>query len=764
MKSLKFSCTRLLGTLLFLTFLLPTLGAADPLAQYNVVWKTPSQNSTGTMPLGNGDIGLNLWVQADGDLLFYVSKTDAWDEHARLLKLGRVRVHLSPNPFAAEMPFRQTLRLRQGEIRIQAGPPGAQDTLDVWVDANRPVIHVEARGERPFGLAAHLEDWRTKKRALGPEEGGGVDPFQKGQPVYSYPDTIVTDAPDCVLWFHRNDVSLWPYTLSHQGLSQLTNRFTDPLLHRTFGAEMKGDGLRRVSSTALQSVQPRRHFVLSIYPLTAQTPTVAAWRAKLDRSVAAVDAVPLAQARVEHRRWWNAFWNRSWIRVTGSRNAGHLSAKVVTEGYTLQRFIDACGGRGAMPIKFNGSIFTVDVIGKFNADYRRWGGCYWFQNTRLIYWPLLASGDFDLMRPLFRMYRAALPFAEARTPIYFGHPGAFFPETMYFWGAYHNGGFGYGWNRKGVPFGITENRYIRYYWQGGLELTAMMLDYYHFTEDRRFAKQTLLPLATQVLEFYARHYPRNADGQLVLKPSQSLETWWDCVNPMPDIAGMKSDLDRLLALPRDLVPAAQHAAWQRLRAAVPPLPLRKVDGQTILAPAEKYASEHNAENPELYAVFPYRLFGVGKPELAMARATFAHRQFKGNHGWQQDDTQAAFLGLAEQARARVSSRFADKNPASRFPAFWGPNFDWIPDQDHGSNGLMALETMLLQWDGHRLFVLPAWPKEWDVEFKLHAPYHTVVEGVYRHGKLEQLKVTPKSRMKDVVICQPGTGTEGAGHH
>jgi hypothetical protein len=51
-------------------------------------------------------------------------------------------------------------------------------------------------------------------------------------------------------------------------------------------------------------------------------------------------------------------------------------------------------------------------------------------------------------------------------------------------------------------------------------------------------------------------------------------------------------------------------------------------------------------------------------------------------------------------------------------------------------------------------LFPAWPKEWDVQFKLHAPYNTTVEGVYRDGKLVELEVTPKSRRKDVVEMMP----------
>jgi hypothetical protein len=50
----------------------------------------------------------------------------------------------------------------------------------------------------------------------------------------------------------------------------------------------------------------------------------------------------------------------------------------------------------------------------------------------------------------------------------------------------------------------------------------------------------------------------------------------------------------------------------------------------------------------------------------------------------------------------------------------------------------------------RYYLLPAWPKEWDVDFKLHAPGQTIVEGVLRGGELKSLKVTPSSRAKDIV--------------
>ena len=126
------------------------VGSDSRLDRCNVTWISPSRDSSGSMPLGNGDIGLNLWVEPDGDLLCYLSKTDAWCGTGRLLKLGRLRVSLDPNPFRAGLPFRQTLRLRDGEIEIVAGAEGQAVTLRIWVDACAPSCMSRPRGRTPW--------------------------------------------------------------------------------------------------------------------------------------------------------------------------------------------------------------------------------------------------------------------------------------------------------------------------------------------------------------------------------------------------------------------------------------------------------------------------------------------------------------------------------------------------------------------------------------------------------------------------------------
>ncbi|HUU09982.1 MAG TPA: hypothetical protein VM431_05525 [Phycisphaerae bacterium] len=68
--------------------------------------------------------------------------------------------------------------------------------------------------------------------------------------------------------------------------------------------------------------------------------------------------------------------------------------------------------------------------------------------------------------------------------------------------------------------------------------------------------------------------------------------------------------------------------------------------------------------------------------------------------------------------------------------------------------MKALQAMLLQTDGRKMYLLPAWPKDWDVEFRLHAPYKTTVECTVRGGKVRKLTVTPSERRADLVTMEP----------
>src|SRR5690606_5071994 len=110
---------------------------------------------------------------------------------------------------------------------------------------------------------------------------------------------------------------------------------------------------------------------------------------------------------------------------------------------------------------------------------------------------------------------------------------------------------------------------------------------------------------------------------------------------------------------------------------VPPLPLGYTDGQAhVRAAARHEVLPHNLENPELYTVFPYKLYGVGRPDLATGRWTFAQRLEQDTGGWRQDAVQAALLGLTETA-AHYARKNATTYSTARYGGFFGPNYDWL---------------------------------------------------------------------------------------
>ena len=743
-------------TALIIIFPACTTTGFDPLralAKYDVTWDSPSRDSWGTMPTGNGDIGLNVWVEESGDLLFYIGKTDLWDDNSRLLKLGLVRFRMNPNPFRPGGRFLQTLRLRDATVEARYGEGEGFVRAQVWVDANHPVIHIQVEGERPFDVNAGIELWRTAPYELPSIEVSDVHfdqdvPGNQHFPTIVEPDTVLTGEEGRIGWFHHNTKSVGPALSAElqdmQGFAQ-----PDPILHRTFGAVIEADGANKKDGLNLLSSGKRSHH-FEICVLTRHPASPQEWLQAANETIAAVKKIPLEKRLKNHRSWWENFWRRSWIDIASA--APEDDPLVLTRAYNLQRFINACAGRGAYPIKFNGSIFTVPNPGSpGDADYRRWGPGYWWQNTRLPYMSICASGDFELLEPLYRMYTGdVLEMAKYRTRQYFGHAGAYLNECVYFWGAAFNEA--YGWTpREKRTVVENESRWHRWEWQGGIELLHMMLDHYEYTLDETLLRQRLLPFAHEILTFYDVHYPVDASGKIIMEPAQALETWWDCRNPMPEIAGILAVTERLSALAGDKVGGEERALWERLHSKMPDLPTREAEDKRMLAPAEKFATKSNIENPELYAVFPYRRVALGRLGVELAVEALNHRLDKGNFGWRQEDIFMAYLGLTEDARRYIVGRARTKHEGSRFPAFWGPNYDWVPDQDHGGVLLKALQAMLMQSDGRKIFLLPAWPKDWDVDFKLWAPYKTVISGRVEKGRVTRLSVDPSSRKKYVQI-------------
>ncbi len=721
------------------------------------------------MPCGGGDIGLNVWVE-NGDLLIYLSKSGTFDENNTFLKLGRIRVKLSPNPFSGA-DFKQELVLNDGYVNIS----GSGTRVKVWVDVFNPLVHVDISSATPTKTEVAYETWRDHDRPVtGKENNQNSYKFAaKGHNVTTLKDSV-TFQQNGVSFYHRNrDSTIFDVTVKQQGLDSVKNRLYNPLKNLTFGGLLYGPNLQAAGTYKgtylntgftgykLQSKEPStlQNITVALYADTSQT--LDAWKGTLQHIV--IKAHQTEPSAITNTiNWWHKYWARAYINIQpGKPNTPEWQAG---RNYQLFRYMLGCNAYGTSPTKFNGGLFTydpalVDSTYKFTPDFRNWGGgLMTAQNQRLVYFPMLKNGDWELLRPQLDFYLRALPNAELRTRVYWNHNGASFTEQLENFGLPNFAEYG---NKRpaGYDNGMEYNNWLEYEWDTVFQFCLLML------EEGRYSGKNVsgyIPFIQSCLSFYSDHYQYLAkqsgkpafdgNGHLIIAPGSAAETYKLTVNSTTTIAAMQSILTRLLALPLSYSTEQQRKDWRVRLSQIPPISFREFAGHKTIAPAQSYQRINNTEEPQLYPVFPWHLYGIGKPDLQTAINTFQYDtdalKFRSYMGWKQDNIFAADLGLTQQAAELTLQKLKDSG--RRFPAFWGPGFDWAPDHNWGGTGMIGLQEMLLQGDDKKIYIFAAWPKTWDVSFKLHAPYNTTVEAVLKNGKITRLKVTPQSRLKDVV--------------
>jgi hypothetical protein len=751
-----------------------SLFAQNQLNNYNVVWNSQSKNSGESMPCGGGDIGLNVWVE-NNELLFYIAKSGTFDENNTLAKLGRVRIKLTPNPFEGKN-FRQELILKDGYVNIKASNGKLTSIISIWVDVFHPAIHVNIQNKTPVITEATYETWRYKER-ITKGVANNANSYKwaaSKEGLKNFKDDIQFEN-NGVLFYHRNNEStVFDFTVAQQGLNSVKDQLFNPLKNLTFGGRMEGTNMKPAGETEglyldtdfkgwkLKSGKATRSQNLTIYLHIEQTNALQDWKNGLISSIQKTNADKKALSNT--RQWWNEFWNRSFVFINANKANDTSTAWQVGRNYQLFRYMLGCNAFGAYPTKFNGGLFTYDpaFVNKdfpFTPDFRNWGGgIHTAQNQRLVYFPMIKNGDFDLLKPQLDFYLRILKNAELRSKVYWNHGGACFTEQMDNYGLPDCAE--YGTNRPSYfDKGVEYNAWLEYVWDTVLEFCYMML------EEERYTQKdisTYVPFIESCLRFFDEHYQYLArqrgartfdgNGHLVLYPGSGAETYKMANNSTSTIAALKTVTERMLQLPSNYLPEVKRKYLDSFLKRIPPISFAEFNGHKTIAPAKTWERINNVESSQLYPVFPWGIFGVGKPHLDVALNTWRYDtnaiKFRSYVGWKQDNIFAARLGLTDEATEFTGLKL--KNSGRRFPAFWGPGFDWTPDHNWGGSGMIGLQEMLMQVDDKKILLFPAWPKDWDVHFKLHAPYQTTVEATVKDGKLENLKVFPESRRKDIV--------------
>ena len=713
----------ILGFLVILEFLVPSAASAADYKPKDYVWTTQSRNSSESMPCGGHDIGMNVWVE-DGDVLFYVSQSGWFDENNTLLKAGRWRIHFDDQLVAGT--FEQRLCLDDGAIYITLGDM----KIRLWADVAEPVVFCDISSKKKVKTTLSYESWRYKDRNITKAE------CQQTSYKWTLPDGTVTFADSIEVlnnnlhFYHQNrNETVFDYTVKREFLEEVKDQLYNPIGGLRMEGTMKINGL-------LYKGTHEGEYAGTDYR---------AWdfcgeTKKGGFSICLGKAT--CSAGISKKRsalWWHQYWQRSWIQ-TDNKEAAEM-----VRNYELFRYMLGCNANGQWPTKFNGGLFTFDPLyipdglpenGKGTPDYRKWGGgTMTAQNQRLVYWPMLKSGDAELLKPQLDTYLRMLPTAKLWAQHFWGHGGACFHEQI------ENSGLPnpaeYGKPKPGQDRGVGRNAWLEYEWDTALEFCMMALQAREYAPETSWDKYE--PLIAECLKFFDEHYQYeankrgaktfDANGKLVIYPGSGCETYKMAYNPSCTIAALKAVLEKW---------GKDSAMLYR----IPEIPTRVIGGDTCIAPAIVWERIQNVETPQLYPVFPWRIYGSGRQGLQTAVNTYEKDphalEMRSSKGWKQDNIWAACLGLTEEAR-RLNLEKLGSGPY-RFPAFWDPGFDWAPDHNRGGTGMIGIQEMLLQETPEgELLLFPAWPKEWNAKFRLHATGGRIVEVEINNGKISLTK-------------------------
>ncbi len=739
---------------------------------YNIVWDSQSQDSKGSMPVGGGNIQLNAWVEKD-EILFYIGSTDSYLESASMLaKLGRVRLSFSPSPF--KKVFQQKLDLGKSEI-LFTGDNGFKLTL--WVDVFHPIVHVEMKSGTKTEVTATYETWK-------------LDGELNNQ----------------VSFHHRNPAKNEELAtfVALQRAEAFQDQIPDPLKNLTVGGIMyadkfvKGDAGEgtymgtKFKSYALKSENPTRSMDLRIVLRMAQDASMEEWNRELQLLKSTHENTQQTD-RKQSADWWSSFWKRSYIDINPSldpvkaSSANVLSdtlsaAWQVGRNYHLVRYMLGCSRGARFPVLFNGGIFNVDSrIGE--PEKRTWQDTQFMaQNQRLVYWPMLKTGDFDLMDPVLNLYRGLLPLQKIRAKHFWGIEGSAYPESLSTYGLHAVMGtnnpdlmedcFGRIPSYPRKEWGHSGYVHLEHHYTSMLDFAYMFLEYVRFGPGRL---DDYLPVIENAIKYYDNYYqkksialtgqPLNDKGKLIIYPSSALELYGDAKNPTDVLAGLQSITKGLLSMPEGSLSHEKREYFKGLLNRIPDIKTVVKNGYSVLPPAETWTLEGNQGNmefPQLYTLFPFETYTFGNKGLEVAKNTWLHNSKasaqKNYICWFQGGIFTAHLGLTNEAKTFLLKKFL--HPAysdqkeelqTRFPVFWdNESFDHAPDMDQAGAAMVGLQDMLMQTPGNKIYLFPAWPKNWDVNFKLHAPNNTIVECELKGGKVIKLEVSPAGRKADIV--------------
>lgn len=765
---------------------------------YDVIWDSQSENAAGSMPVGGGDVGMNVWVE-NNELLVYIQRSGVHDEYNGFPKLGRVRLWTIPNIFDGASSFRQELKLSESCVVITADHPQyGKINFKVWTEVKRPKVHIEGESGQSVTYFAQFESWRTEPRALSignekeKDRWGWWDTGGWAHEVVLEPDTFL-QKNDEFIFYHANPEEKLTSKLAYNlmGLGDYYGQFYDPLKDAVWGGMMEGKDMAfdmkvtgkysvtEYTGWRYKSAKPVKKQEVTLWLHNSRCGSGELWMEELRKSKTDKE-VSNKMAWDENRKWWEEFWQRSYIVLNPEKDESD-SIWRVGRNYNLFRYMTALNAYGENPTMFNGGLLSFDpeFVSKgvpFHPDWRAWsGGNYTMQNQRWVYWPMLKWGDFEHMESQFNFFERTYELGRLRVKKNYGIDGWKFEEVGTVYGLPMPMHYGFDTvyieKRKRQPWmdpGLSSNWCTMHHHTAMLEFSYMILEYHRYS-GRDISKW--LPIVKGTIDFFDNYYRLKAkfnanfkeydeNGKLIIFPAGACESHYFVSNPVPDLAGLQAVVQGAMQLPRKWIDGT-FGGMEKLKSlqkTIPDYHLDQIDGDIVIPPGKSvaYSWWKKTELYINYPMFPFNQIALDDKEMEYIHNTYKHwstwqtpKAWEIVQSWNNGNVAFSRMGLTDKA-AKLTQQTLENGPF-RFPSFWGPGNDWVPDHNWGGTGSVGLQEMLVQNLDDKIVLLPSWPKDWECDFKVHTPKNTILLGKARNGKIEKLEVTPTSREQEIVI-------------
>ncbi len=438
------------------------------LRRHEIVFLSPPYHGWEGLPLGNGTMGGPVWFDERG-LRFQLNHTDTWEKGIQgdktqnptmfLRSCGQLFIRHAAPAYAwlFSRHFEARLSLHRAEMIVENHSEFGLFKTKSFVHAKTPVCvfdHSAAYegtlSETGAPLRISFERWGTPvfrgwyvelDKQVGADRGrteSGMD----GRTVW---------------------------------ITQVRNGVTFTVAMRVQGIEATARVIHGHSvefEIAPSPVQKFRLLVACVTNHDSNDP-----RADAIVCLDDFEKSPPSRVNATHRRWWKAFWNKSFL---------HISNDYYENLYYLYLYLMGSSSRGKFPPVFNGALWT------WNHDVRNWGDTVVHWNQQQLTWPLPAANRLELMKPFMDTY-LRLTKTMSRQAKDRGMDGIFLPEGHSFSTASP---------RRGADTQVRSASYNDYSFTAAAQIALQFFWYYQYSGDIEYLREKAFPFMDQAADFY----------------------------------------------------------------------------------------------------------------------------------------------------------------------------------------------------------------------------------------------------------------------